>query len=120
MVVLCTFVTTSLADVRADLANCGCESRSTTHESHCLSANVRTVSIETDAFHQLCHILLLQAGLSAVFACLNALDTDLDAGLVFLVSHAVFLLWLIDPGESKTIQSPKASRKTDRARAAVE
>lgn len=94
--VLGALVSTGLADVGAQAANGFGMFASTGHCGRCQSADLGAIHVQRDASSHRLHVLLLQAGSSAVIAGRCAGVARFDAGIEFLMRHFYFLKLMDD------------------------
>jgi hypothetical protein len=88
-IMLSAFGSACLAHVGTDATNLLGKVRTAAHESGRRPADFRAVFIEPDALGHHLHVLLLEAGVAAMFAFLGTTDTGVDARLKILVRHKI-------------------------------
>ena len=90
--VLAAFVGASLADLRAQLAQCHVVLAVAGHEAGGQASDFCAVDVERNAMRQAARVTLVETGDRAAVAGIRAVVTRADASQVVVVSHGVFSL----------------------------
>jgi len=81
----------SLTNVRTDSTDFLHESRIATHVAGRRPTNFGTILVKANAFGHSLNVALAEAGFRTMLALLRALNTGVDAALMFFVAHCILL-----------------------------